>query len=361
MKAVSHVPPQVPKRRRRITLVLVYLCIAVLGYGLGSYLKYDRNPETCASCHIMKPQVMAWQLTAHSTVPCRQCHQDISLLTYKFRHRTGRYRLPVQVDGFMSDEICLQCHNPKRIVTPPGDLLIPHTLHMTKGIDCIDCHRNVVHANVNQLIMKQKLNPGDINLEQVKQLTSYGNRIPMDKCMECHNGAKAPRECNVCHSDKQIPDNHRLAQWSTQHGKEAFKNIGECNDCHEYDVSRKANFKPTGDPLTDVRIVARGNAFCANCHLQRPETHRKPYSVYHPQRARQFAQGCLACHNREKGEEVAVKPTTDIYCSQCHFQVHEENWVLQHRVKVKEEGDQKCYQCHDASSCGSCHRQARKL
>ncbi|WP_366921846.1 NapC/NirT family cytochrome c [Metallumcola ferriviriculae] len=347
-------PPK--KRRRLLKLLLIYAVIAIVGYGLGSFLKYDKNPEACGGCHAMQPQVKTWQVTAHNNIDCVTCHEDLSMATFKFREGTGRYRLPIENTKFMEDDVCLQCHNPKRIVTPPGDLVIPHTLHMEKGVDCIDCHEAVVHANVNKEVMTEGLDPGDFTLEMAQELTEHGNRIPMDKCMQCHNGAKAPRDCNVCHTDKQSPPSHDELQWGTGHGREAFKNINSCNECHEYNLAKKQAYDASADPLINVQREARTNGFCYNCHIQRPVTHTKVYSVDHPDKAREFAKGCLACHNKEKEPETEVAPpTTNVYCEQCHFTLHPSNWQIKHPEKVRADGDATCYSCHAATSCASCH------
>ncbi len=354
--------PRPKKRKRFLRLLLIYVVIAVVGYGLGSYLKYDKNPEACGGCHSMQPQVKTWQVTAHNNVECIKCHKDLSMTTFKFREKTGRYRLPIENDKFMKDEICLQCHNPRRIVTPPGDLVIPHELHMKKGLDCIDCHEEVVHANVNkEVIMARGIDPGEFTLKMAQELASHGNRIPMDKCMECHNGAKAPRDCNTCHTGKQAPASHHRADWDTQHGRAAFKDINSCNQCHEYNIANKKAYDENADPLLNVQREARTNGFCYNCHIRRPVTHTKVYSVDHPERARQFAQGCLACHNKEKEPEKEVAPpTTNVYCGQCHFTLHPSDWKKKHPEKVRADGDTACYSCHAATSCATCHAKERQ-
>lgn len=345
-----------PKRKRWLKLVIIYAVIAVVGYGLGSYLKYDKNPQACGGCHSMQPQVKTWQVTAHNNVDCETCHTDLSMAAFKFREKTGRYRLPIESDKFMKDDVCLQCHNPRRIVTPPGDLVIPHDLHMDKGVDCIDCHEAVVHADVNEMIVNEGTDPEEFTLKMAQDLTEHGNRVPMDTCMTCHNGAKAPRTCNSCHTNKQAPDTHDSNTWATKHGVDAFEDINSCNQCHEYDIAKKKAYDKNADPLINVQREARTNGFCYNCHIKRPVTHTKIYSVDHADKAKQFAEGCLACHNKEKEPENAVAPpTTNVYCGQCHFTLHPPDWKVEHRVKVKAEGDTKCYTCHAATSCSSCH------
>ncbi len=341
-------------------LILLYLVIAVVGFSLGSYLKYNNNPNACSGCHAMKPQVKTWQVTAHNNIKCNSCHRNVSIPAFAFRQWTERYKLPLQTDVFIKDETCLGCHNPKRIVTPPGDLLIPHYLHLEIGIDCIDCHDNVTHANVSEKVIAAGIDPNSFSTDDAVNITAMGNRIPMDKCMQCHNGVMATRECNACHSDKQVPANHDNPSWGQKHGLAAFENVGSCNDCHEYDVIKKENFKPEEDRLLNVRKAARTNAFCYNCHIDRPASHTKVYSLDHPQKARAFPEGCLACHNKAKDEKVIAAPTTAVYCEQCHFSLHPADWENNHKHEVRREGDSQCYDCHDASSCASCHKQARK-
>ncbi|WP_366921840.1 NapC/NirT family cytochrome c [Metallumcola ferriviriculae] len=341
-------------------LLIIYLVIAVVGFGLGSYLKYSSNPNACSGCHAMKPQVKTWQVTAHNNIKCDACHKNVSLPTFAFRQMTERYKLPLTTDVLVEDETCLGCHNPKRIVTPPGDLVIPHYLHLEKGIDCIDCHDNVTHANVSEKVIAAGIDPNTFTIDDAAKVATMGNRIPMDKCMECHNGAMATRDCNACHNDKTAPTNHGNETWAIRHGIEAFKNVDGCNACHEYDVAKKGEFQSEDDTLINVRKVARTNAFCYNCHIDRPQSHTKVYSVDHPEKARAFPEGCLACHNKDKEEQVVSAPTTQVYCEQCHFSLHPADWEPNHKNKVHQDGDAQCYDCHDASSCASCHKQARK-
>lgn len=357
----TRIPVRQKRLGRRIKQFLLVACIVVIGYALLFFSNHVKDPDACLGCHVMQPQVKTWQVTAHNRFDCITCHKNVSVATFVFREFTGRYRLPVENKRFIQDQICLDCHSKERIVTPPGDLLIPHGLHMQKGIDCIDCHENVVHANVNdELIVKQGVAPEAITLEMAEKLATFGNRIEMDKCMQCHNGAKAPRECSTCHTDKEAPASHNRENWGTEHGREAFLDITSCNQCHEYNVAKKKAYDETADALVNVQREARTNGFCYNCHIQRPVTHTKVYSVDHPEKARKFSQGCLACHNREKEPKNAVAPpTTSVYCEQCHFILHPSDWERNHPDKVRADGDAQCYQCHAATSCAACHSQKR--
>lgn len=346
-------------RFRKGRLLVIYLFIALVGFSLGSYLKYSNNPNACGGCHAMQPQVQTWQVTAHNNIDCKTCHEDVSVTTFAFRQMTERYTMPLKADVVVKDETCLDCHNPKRIVTPPGDLVIPHYLHLEIGIDCIDCHDNVTHANVSEKVITAGIDPNAFATEDAMEITAMGNRIPMDKCMQCHNGEMATSSCNACHTDKAAPPNHDAPSWGTKHGLQAFEDVASCNKCHEYDVLKKQNFSPEEDTLLNVRKVARTNAFCYNCHIDRPNSHTKVYSVEHGEKAKAFPEGCLACHNKEKDETVIAAPTTPVYCEKCHFTLHPKEWEATHKDEVRSSGDSQCYQCHTATSCSSCHEQAR--
>jgi hypothetical protein len=127
-------------------------------------------------------------------------------------------------------------------------------------IACATCHKNLVHFPNAQ---------------------GY-NRPVMATCMQCHDGKKAKNECVVCHTQKEVPDNHKQPNWLSIHPTMVTKI--DCAKCH--------GFTPN---------------FCAACHSQRPASHAGNWKYLHQFAAKlRGEKGCLVCHDRVK------------FCDRCH-------------------------------------------
>ena len=307
------------------------------------------EPVVCASCHEMKPYVSTWSLTSHNTVRCERCHPDVSLAQYSLETVTGRYRRPIQVNTQVSDQVCLGCHVVDRPVTPPEGLLMPHRLHIQKGIDCVRCHFNLTHGEV---AVRNHSTP---DVDQLAALASAGNRVPMSRCADCHNGTKAPNACPACHRGKQLPASHTSPRWTDAHGQTAFQEAQSCNECHEYDVAKqKQQSNLTG--ILGARALARSINFCRDCHSRRPASHGTTYLLGHRQAAMGIEPRCETCHNRQN-DDSGPPPTTQVVCGRCHYALHPKDWRTQHRREVSRTGSATCFGCHTAESCGTCHTQ----
>lgn len=197
------------QRKNRITNILKMGLIIgtffLLTYGYASlYLQTKiAKPEFCGTCHNMQPYINSWQATTHSQVSCSSCHPQINLLNYIYKYRLENSN-PVMNKVFVSDQTCQQCHNPNRLVTPPGNLKIPHNYHSDKSIDCVDCHNNVSHANTYEKMASRTGLDGQTIWKQVKRDLDFGNRVPMQRCLDCHNGTMATRECTACHDKEEV-------------------------------------------------------------------------------------------------------------------------------------------------------------
>ncbi|MCL5046420.1 MAG: hypothetical protein M1598_06490 [Actinobacteria bacterium] len=180
-----------------------------------------------------------------------------------------------------------------------------------------------------------------------------GSRVPMDRCMTCHNGEMAPKRCETCHLGKTPAAEHNSASWSKTHGSYAFKDVLGCHSCHEYDLAKKIANEPKDNTVETVIKYSRTSEFCSACHDKRPPGHTDVYIVGHGQEALSNRPNCATCH--EKKEIPDVSPPAKVYCSKCHFKPHQGNWIKEHKVTVKKETANSCFKCHGSTSCSSCH------
>ena len=336
-------------------LIALLLCVSlILTASVTTKSTTEKETKTCGNCHQMQPQLYTWQESAHKQIPCTKCHPDSSLLSMFLRNRTDD-RAVIKVEKFIKDDVCMDCHTANRTVTPPNSLIISHSLHMTKGVDCVDCHRDVAHAQVNVKVLE----PGEKDFEtftkaDAKKLASFGNRIPMNTCMKCHNGTKAPKDCSACHQNKPVPSSHTPIDWKTNHGALAFKDLSGCNFCHEYDVAKQQTAKVKNRDYASLQEYARTNNFCKDCHEEKPKGHNEVYSVAHNKEAKANKENCLVCHNWKDNNMPA--PPSDIVCTKCHVSsTHPTNWVNIHKEKARGTDAQSCFSCHDQKSCTNCH------
>ncbi len=340
----------------RVFIILLAVILFALIVYFNNYRTRSALPDQalCSSCHSMQANVLTWQVTSHNKVGCSNCHDDVSLTNIVFKELSGASKTPIQKQGPVSDKMCIECHNQDRIVTGPGDLLIPHRLHMEKQISCAQCHDNVTHGKVGQeILLASGKSPKDLTKKEAQDLTAIGNRIPMRVCMDCHNGKKASDSCSACHSNKAVPNTHTQDFTQFAHNGSALKELTACVKCHEYDVKKQSDYKPSQNSLDFKREYIRSNDFCQTCHSTRPITHDINFIITHPQQVKD-SNSCLVCHNRKPGE-LKQEAAKGVYCDTCHNNdsVHAANWIKQHPIDL--ENTNECFSCHNANSCRNCH------
>jgi cytochrome c nitrite reductase small subunit len=123
-----------------------------------SYL--SDKPETCINCHVMFPQYVSWQKSAHKNITCNQCHvpQDNFFRQYYFKASDGlrhsymfTFRLEPQVIRIhkagkeVVQENCVSCHSD----------LVNHIEQMRyevsegkEGRYCWSCHTETPHGKI---------------------------------------------------------------------------------------------------------------------------------------------------------------------------------------------------------------------
>jgi hypothetical protein len=129
----------------------------------------------------------------------------------------GRADMPERISS-ATNENCLRssCHSVNRTASTSGDLLIPHEDHVLKrGLECKDCHYNVVHT------------------------TEGGTPLPpMGVCAMCHDGDRAPNTCDTCHEDRKTPEGAHPEQLALEeHAEVARGRQTDCIKCHKNEAS----------------------------------------------------------------------------------------------------------------------------
>jgi nitrate/TMAO reductase-like tetraheme cytochrome c subunit len=179
----------------------------MFGYQIAGSTEANKQAGFCINCHEMRPSYYTWKVTSHNKFGCLKCHTDIKWGSFIYKHWKSAIANPVEKNGIIPDGVCRSCHAPsQRNISPPGDVIFPHELHVVKQIDCVDCHNNVAHLLASDYIKKEysdkqkTFDPAAFDEKQAKQLIKKGNQILMPVCMRCHNGEMATEACKDCHS-----------------------------------------------------------------------------------------------------------------------------------------------------------------
>ncbi len=303
--------------------IKILLLVSLIVVALSGVSVVSDSPKFCGVCHIMRPQVMTWQASAHGKISCTTCHvekglintlnHEVQIVRRLYLEVTQQYLLPVVMKNPVRNEVCLECHTLVRTVTPLNDIKIPHEGHVSAGVNCVECHMGIAHSRLTQRNMTID---GDFDSWTPQlgadQMRPENMRIGMKDCLSCHRqlgkGPK-PSQCQVCHQKMLIPTSHENVQtWLVNHGLEAMQDVTKCDKCHNYvNVSKK---EMTATDL-DITKYAKNNTFCSDCHLKRPLSHPK-----HSQGLGENSESCLVCHNLKEpkpGEKVPA-----LFCEKCH-------------------------------------------
>jgi hypothetical protein len=243
-----------------IAVLVVVVFIAVPGYIAS-------KPQFLHRYEKLSGQYDTWSTSVHAQVPCQSCHippKRTSQLAYNAR-MLGEFYLSLVVPSRQpkvfaapTNEACQSCHIDLRTVSPSGDLNIPHRAHVAVlKLKCVDCHNDLVHTT-----------------------NAAGTHTPsMVKCLTCHDGRSAKRDCSACHTNKRAPESHRAADWLIVHPQEQKRD--DCTKCHKWTAN-----------------------WCADCHSSRPRSHTKTWRSDHGA-AVKSRRTCEACHEAS-------------FCIRCH-------------------------------------------
>ena len=240
---------------------------------------------------------LAWALTNHADYAtmeikdCNACHKS-SGVTFNHgsmwmdEHRILAEKKPNNCKDCHNQSFCLDCHTGGGIdadlhVSNFGADYKPRShrtdfreLHPLKALDdprscyrchdakrfCNECHSKFSFNRLDFSFVSHAFSDIDVNQVGTKH-TAFTNA----QCQNCH-----PKLSN---GNVLLPK----LQWSTEHGREARRNIASCQTCHpEGDVCMKCHSATTGlqvnpHPKNWGRISGRlqkasNNRTCVKCH-----------------------------------------------------------------------------------------------
>lgn len=150
------------KNKKIILLSFSSFALLTLLATLGMH--YTSNPNFCANCHQIKPQVTAWSAGPHNQVECLNCHADPGTVGYVKRKIGGLHEVYLQATNQVPDKIearfnvatCISCHTGNRVQDYPqakdirqktGPLApkMDHAKILNDNVSCLTCHQNVGH------------------------------------------------------------------------------------------------------------------------------------------------------------------------------------------------------------------------
>ena len=116
------------------------------------------GPFFCAKCHEVAKYVSSWQVSAHKTIGCLDCHQPRGELgkfqakarglNYVFQHFSKEYTIPTR--AIISEQNCIGCHLGDNASYPDTIHLkntpeINHYQTIKQSKSCLECHRELGH------------------------------------------------------------------------------------------------------------------------------------------------------------------------------------------------------------------------
>jgi hypothetical protein len=182
---------------------------------------------------------------------------------------------------------CATCHvgwdgqgEPARVVVPAPNLKFTHKLHGERGMTCEGCHA----------------------VAQVDMATRA--QLPrMASCLTCHDGAKAPAKCSVCHVAEaagrlrtSFPEGQLVPSGSLGPGYEA------------HDATFRTDHRRAGRQK-DACLQCHAERLCLDCHdgqLKPMDFHGNDYARLHAVDARRNTPDCASCHRAQS------------FCQGCH-------------------------------------------
>jgi cytochrome c nitrite reductase small subunit len=248
------------KRRRRRRFVRGYLVVGLIALFAGFYIAANEaatNPTVCVRCHEIEPSVASWRSSTHKGTDCMGCHDRpgvtghiatrLVALENLVRHARGG-KLPTTAEPAVGNEGCIHCHKDQlQGVTESAAIRVRHADFVETGTRCTECHGEAGHG------------------------PALGRTVPtMDKCVTCHDGSRAPSNCDTCHlSDVatlgDIPSNYPKTQLDDPATCEGCHPLDGCKECHRIDMPHPANF---GDPALHAPLAAfeKKDEICLRCH-----------------------------------------------------------------------------------------------
>lgn len=295
--------------------------LVVFGGGFAGAAAYTSRPDYCLSCHEMSAEHTAWKGSPHAKVTCTDCHIEpgvTGLVMGKLQglnqlrlHLTGAVPSNIKMDGSISDQVCLSCHQGKPAKAAVDGVKVVHKQHEDlTNLRCAECHYATAHAG----IARRTEGHSQASPELLQQLTAAdlkAFRTDKASCIGCHERQKVANRCEGCHVQIKTPENHREKSFATAHTAAPGEDLRTCIVCHG-----STHGKPVAEKAAPGSMQAvRSTEFCISCHAQKPPSHEGDWAFGHVKAGRADQNGCFACH--EASAPAGAKPTISA-CTQCH-------------------------------------------
>jgi predicted CXXCH cytochrome family protein len=172
-----------------------------------------------------------------------------------------------------------------------------HRAHVTKGINCLECHAGVGTES----------EPASIHFPATAD------------CVRCHTKPHDARTCADCHGESHVRAGAQLAKEHLRFNHKAHMPAtrGECVRCH-LEVG-----------LATAEVLRPKMATCFGCHQ-----HEKQWTM----------RDCDGCHVDLAAEDSP--PASHL--------VHDGDFLREHGVRAASARDL-CSSCHSERSCAACH------
>ena len=290
-----------------VAALVVVVIVAIVAFSAVNRI------ETCAACHIVKPEVETYKHSAHyrAGVRCQQCHTNPGVFNYLIRNLQGISNLMLYVTNTYERPLttavgtanCVQCHPKSQLERDQvfNGIRINHTGLREAGYQCTTCHADISH-------------PGT----QLEIARASQNKMPI--CARCHDGKRLPDTCNICHVGGAPPANLNVAMVGNVTPE-------QCKGCHHKGGT--------------------GRAICSDCHngLQMP--HPKDWKSHHGQVALSRGSSiCAGCHTKDDPK----------FCIRCHGLElpHPSSFIADHG-SIGQKDPTLCQKCHGKNACVDCH------
>jgi cytochrome c-type protein NapC/trimethylamine-N-oxide reductase cytochrome c-type subunit TorC len=165
------------------SLVVLGILIAFPLFSMSYYtMVRTSTPEFCASCHEIKPAVVAWRSSTHTNnaagvvVDCMDCHLPAPEDTFDFFFSKTYHGIKDVAIHFLEDEYdrdqarenayaafdnsqCQKCHRNLLNMPHKRGAMLAHraVVYARPGYEkkCIDCHYDLVHSERGLVMFRQ--------------------------------------------------------------------------------------------------------------------------------------------------------------------------------------------------------------
>jgi cytochrome c nitrite reductase small subunit len=167
-------------------LIVLGIVIAFPLFSMSYYtMVRTSTPEFCASCHEIKPAVVAWRSSTHTNnasgvvVDCMDCHLPAPQDTFDFFFSKSYHGIKDVAVHFLEDaydrekareaayaafnnDQCQKCHRNLLNMPYKRGAMLAHraVVYARKGYEkkCVDCHYDLVHSERGLVMFRQTRN-----------------------------------------------------------------------------------------------------------------------------------------------------------------------------------------------------------